>query len=202
MNINCPVCGAQVPSRLKYAKLLACSHCKTTLFLEDNAVRNAGNKSALTEIPSLLSLGRRYQYRQWTFEPYGRVQFDYGEGVWDEWWVVLDSGDGKWISVDEGDFAVESRIKLRNKLPAFEALSIGQKVRLSSNQGDLIVTEKNDCVCLGVEGELPEQIEPGEKHNYVHISGGKGLLMTIEYSGGEASLFKGVWIDPFDIRPL
>lgn len=199
MEINCPACGAQAPARLKYSKLLACPHCKTTLFLEDETVKNAGGKSSLVEVPSILSLGRLFTYRNWMFEPYGRIQFDYGDGLWDEWWVILTTGGGKWISVDEGEISIETAVEINDQLPAYNTLSVGQQLDLGDSIKDLRVTEKNDAVCTGLEGELPEVISPGEKHQYAHLSGSKGLLLTLEYSGDEIRLFKGVWVDPFEI---
>ena len=197
---NCPVCGAEVPSRLQYAKMVVCAYCQTSLFVEDQAVKQAGVKSTLTEIPSILELGRRFQYRNWTFEPYGRIRFDYGDGEWDEWWVILDSGAGKWISVDEGDIAVEGKLELKESPPEFASLEVGSTIGLLNQQ--LKVTEKNSATCAGLEGELPEVIFPGDTHDYVHLSGPRGLILTVEYFEGKVEASKGVWIDPFDLKPM
>jgi len=195
--LNCPVCGAQAPSRLQYAKLIVCEHCQTSLFLEDDVVKNIGEKSALTEVPSILEMGRRFQYRTWTFEPYGRIRFDYGDGFWDEWWVVLDNGNGRWISIDEGEIAIESPLELQAPLPGYDSLTIGQEISLGGQT--LRVTERNAATCVGLQGELPEVISPGETHHYVHLSGPKGLLLTLEFHDDTHSLYKGLWIDPFDL---
>jgi len=204
VELNCPVCGAAVPSRLAYAKLLVCEHCNTSLFLEDEMVRNVGEKSALTEVPSILEIGRRFQYRNWLFEPYGRVRFDYGDGFWDEWWVVLDSGQGRWVSVDEGEIAVESPLdderELLDRPPDFDSLRIGRKVSFANLE--LTVTERNEATCIGVQGELPEVIRPGDKHRYAHLSGPRGVLLTLEFFDDRFKAFKGVWIDPFELQPV
>ncbi|MCH9671584.1 MAG: DUF4178 domain-containing protein [Gammaproteobacteria bacterium] len=198
--LNCPVCGASVPAELKFAKLTVCEHCKTSLFLEDDAVKNIGTKSALADAPSVFEIGHRYQYRNWIIEIFGRARFDYGDGYWDEWWVLLDSGAGRWVSVDEGDIAVESTVELDERLPSFENARIGQEVRLDGM--GLCVTEKNSARCLGVEGQLPEIIMPGDTHDYLHLSGPKGALYTVEYQNGSIDIHRGSWIDPFDIQPL
>lgn len=202
MKINCPACGANSPSTLKNAKLLACPYCKTTLFLEDDAVKSAGEKSVLTDVPSILSIGKRFEYRRWMFDVYGRIQFDYGSGLWDEWWVVLNSGEGKWISVDEGDIAIQSPVRIHGDVPDYDSLIVGEKVTSSDKLKGMTVTEKNSGVCTGIEGELPEEIQPGEKHDYVHLSGAKGALMTVEYADDEVLMFNGIWVDPFDLKAV
>ncbi|MFT5392197.1 MAG: hypothetical protein ACI8PT_002394 [Gammaproteobacteria bacterium] len=200
MDLNCPSCGGAVPSRLKYAKLLVCPHCQVSLFLEDEAVKNAGERSVLTTVPSIFELGRRYQYRNWTLETYGRVRFDYGHGFWDEWWVVLDSGQGRWVSIDEGDIAVESPIEFNQAPPDFDSLVVGHGLSIADHTGT--VTEKNEAVCLGLEGELPEVIAPGDRHQYAHLSAPGGVLLTLEFYPDRFALTKGLWIDPFDIQTL
>lgn len=200
MDLNCPSCGGAVPSRLKYAKLLVCPQCQTSLFLEDEVVKNAGERSVLAEVPSIFEMGRRYRYRNWTLETYGRARFDYGLGFWDEWWVVLDNGQGRWISIDEGDMAVESPLELGPAPPRYETLDIGDTFTLAQTQ--VQVTEKNEARCIGLEGELPEVLIPGDKHRYVHLSAPGGVILTLEFFESTFALHKGVWIDPFDVHPI
>lgn len=198
-DINCPVCGAAVPARLRHSKLVVCDYCQTSLFLEDEAVKHAGVKSVLTQEPSILSLGKRFKYRNWSFEPIGKIRFDYGDGFWEEWWVALDSGANKWISIDEGDIAVEAPLEVKGHAPAFDALQVGQTIGIAGQK--LTVTEKNRATCVGMAGELPEVIFPGDFHDYVHFSGPRGLLVTGEYFEGKVEFFRGVWVDPFDVIP-
>ena len=198
--LNCPSCGASVPVRLKYAKLLVCGSCQTSLFLEDEVVKNVGERSALTPVPSIFEMGRRYQYRNWQLEPYGRIRFDYGGGFWDEWWMMLDSGEGRWISVDEGDIAVEAPIEYGRAPPAYDTLTIGRELTLAKQK--VTVTERGDATCVGAEGTLPEVISIGETHQYAHLSGPRGLILTLEFFDETFSIHKGVWVDPFEIKAL
>ena len=196
VQLSCPSCGAEVPSALAHSKLAVCGHCHTTLFLEDQAVKHAGVKSVLTEEPSIFHLGGWYRYKTWTFAPLGRVRFDYGYGYWDEWWLLRDTGDGRWMSVDEGDIAFEVDLAVK-KVPDLTALSVGQSVSLDTLH--LRVTEKQNAVCVGMEGELPEVNFPGDEHDYVHFSGPRGLLVTGEHFKGETRFYKGAWVDPFEV---
>ncbi len=200
VTMNCPSCGAEVPSALAYSKLAVCAHCNTTLFLEDQVVKQAGVKSVLAQDPSIFSLGGWYQYKGWVFAPLGRVRFDYGDGYWDEWWVLRDTGEGRWMSVDEGDIAFEVAIDVSGEVPDVAALRVGQAVQLDGMH--LKVTERHKAVCLGMEGELPEVNFPGDEHDYAHLSGPRGLLVTGEHFNGETRFYKGAWVDPFEVRSL
>lgn len=197
-DLNCPSCGNVVPHQLQYAKLVVCPSCQVTLFLEDDAVKHAGERSVIAQGPSIFALGVPFTHANTTYVPHGRIRFDYGRGYWDEWWVHSNEGEGLWISVDEGDIAVEHPLALNGPAPDFDALAVGSTITVGDQK--LTVTEKNSAECIGFEGELPEVISVGERHNYVHLSGPRGLILTVEFFDGEALVFKGLWIDPFEVR--
>ena len=198
--LNCPSCGGEVPHELKYAKLVVCPQCQTSLFLEDEAVRNAGERSTLSDEPSLFSVGIPFDYHNVTHVPHGRIRFDYGQGHWDEWWVTTNTGEAVWVSVDEGDIVMQTPLELKGAAPAYDKLTMGRTITMGSDT--LKVTEKNLSQCIGFEGELPEVIAVGEEHAYVHLSGPQGLLLTVEYFEGRAGIFRGHWIDPFEVKPF
>ena len=128
---NCPSCGAEAPPLLKHSKLAVCAFCNSTLFVEDAQVRSAGEKSVLTEVPSILEMGRRFHYGNWMFEPIGRIRFEYGDGqgYWDEWWVLLSDGKTKWISNDEGEYVIQNEMALDGEAPPFEKFRVGGCIR-------------------------------------------------------------------------
>ena len=197
---NCPQCGSPVPARVRYTKLIVCSSCGCSLLLEDDAVKHIGKRSIIADYPSIFRLGGHYRYRHMAFTMQGRVQYDYGGGYWDEWWVIADDGEGKWISVDEGDISIEAPIAVAETPPAYDALQIGDSVSIGGQS--LRVTEKDHCLCNGLEGQLPEVIFAGDRHRYVHCSGSGNTLFTLEYAEDRTYLYKGLWVDPFDIKVL
>lgn len=198
MQLNCPSCGSEVPHQLQYAKLVTCPSCQVTLFLEDDVVKNAGERASIAAGPSIFSLGQPFTHRGVSYVPHGRIRFDYGKGFWDEWWVSSDTGESSWVSVDEGDIAIEQPLSLNGAAPTFESLMVGSNVTVGPQ--NLLVTEKNEAQCIGYEGELPEVISVGETHQYVHLSGHRGLLLTIEYADDGTHIYKGLWIDPFEVN--
>ena len=112
--------------------------------------------------------------------------------------MLCNDRDGKWVSVDEGDIAIETSLDVNEALPAYADLSIGQSLTLATQE--LTVTEKNSSLCIGVAGELPEPIRPGDRHDYAHLSGSDRRLFTLEYEAERIALYKGVWVDPFDVK--
>lgn len=202
--INCPSCGGKVHIRIKHCKLLSCDYCGCPVLLEDDAVKNLGEQSSLAEIPSLLKLGHKYQYNKHRFMPYGRIQYDYGSGIWEEWWVVTAEQQGLWISIDEGDIAIQTPFEAdratRESLGHFGRLEIGEKVNIAGTKYK--VTEKNSAKCVGIEGQLPKVILVDDTIKYIDLSSPKGDIMSLEYDKEGLSLYTGSWIDPFELKSL
>ena len=196
---NCPQCGSALPQHFRHSKLAVCGHCHSTIFLEDEAVRLAGKASVLADMPSLLQMGVPFTYQQQTYTPVGLVRYRYQGGFWDEWWVMDNAGEGRWVSVDEGDFAFEIPMQWQAPFPDIREIQVGKPLRRLTQWWQ--VTEKNLCQCVGVRGELPEAILPDERMGYVHLSGEHGALATLEYPlQGEPRAYQGRWIDPFEIK--
>jgi hypothetical protein len=193
----CPNCGAELAAHLRYAKLVTCAYCDSSVLLEDDAVRLAGKSGVVAAFPSLLRIEGHFDYRGWGFMPVGQARFDYGQGWWDEWWVIGDDQEGRWISVDEGDFALEEPVTL-DATPSLWQLGIGNRLRIEDQ--DLIVTERGKASCIGLKGELPELLTVGDSFTYVHLSGPGGVLYTLELEDGKVHAHKGRWLDPFGIK--
>ncbi|CAA6815896.1 MAG: Unknown protein [uncultured Thiotrichaceae bacterium] len=197
--LNCPQCGNVLPLTFSFSKLTVCNQCDSTIFLEDEGARLAGTQSTLTDLPSLIQLKMPFTYKTVSYLPVGHIRYSYGQGFWDEWWIMDNKGEGVWMSVDEGDFAFEYPKKLQGSLPRINQLRLDQTVRVMDK--DWKVTEIGRATCEGFQGELPEIIEAGEQFDYIHLSAQDAALMTLEYFGPhEVYGYQGQWVDPFDIR--
>ncbi|MGI9511052.1 MAG: DUF4178 domain-containing protein [Geminicoccaceae bacterium] len=195
----CPNCGAELEARLRTTKLVACNYCDSNVLLEDDAVRLAGKQGVMADYPSLIQMHGNYRYRDWKFMAVGRARFDYGQGFWDEWWVTSGDGEGRWLSVDEGDFALEETVDIEKTPSPFE-LTPGSRIEIGDES--LLVTEQGRALCVGVQGELPEVLEVGDSYSYFHLSGAGGRLYTLEIDRGRAAFHRGHWLDPFEIEAL
>lgn len=196
--INCPQCGNSLPLKFQHTKITVCSHCDSTLFLADDAVKFAGKQSVLSESPSLMQMHGQFRYKQTSFMPVGKIRYAHDIGYWEEWWVIDNMGKGFWVSIDEGDFVFEDPITLDKPAPPFADVRLGNIYTFFSTQWQ--ITEINTGICEGFIGELPELIKTGEKIPFIHLSGTNRELMTLEYVFDTVRAFKGQWVDPFEIK--
>ncbi|MEO1491091.1 MAG: DUF4178 domain-containing protein [Pseudomonadota bacterium] len=193
---NCPNCGAPLETRLTATKMVDCDHCETTVLLADDGLTSMGTRGTMTDYPSLIRLHQPFRVGADSFHPVGHARFSYGRGWWDEWWC--ETGRGYfWVSVDEGDYAVEVPVEIAAPLDV-GSFAVGQRVRF--NGEDLKITETGSSVCEAIRGELPEPLRVGDTYTYWHLSGQNGRLITIEEEDGEAVATEGHWLDPFKIK--
>ncbi len=69
---NCPQCGSELPIHFKHSKLSVCSHCGSTILLEDKALRSVGQAAALADLPSLIQMHIPFTYES-QHQAYGRI---------------------------------------------------------------------------------------------------------------------------------
>ena len=197
-SFQCPNCGAPLATKFRFTKLITCEYCDSSVLLDGAAAKVAGKQGVMADYPSLLQLQQNFRHESWTFQPVGRARFEYEHGFWDEWWVVS-GDDGKWVSVDEGDFAIQQSVELE-QTPDVADLELGQHIQLLDQQ--LYVTERGHAVCIGMQGELPELISIGDEYDYLHLSGTEARLYTLEIKQDQISCYEGFWLDPFEIKAL
>ncbi|WP_162528310.1 DUF4178 domain-containing protein [Gemmobacter caeruleus] len=195
---SCPSCGDVLAPRFAAAKMITCASCGTTLFLEDDAVRLAGQQGVLHELPAPIQLGQEFLVTGRRLLPVGLLRYDYGRGTWDEYWCLDSHRDGFWISVDEGDLVVQSALPASRAPKLTAPPGLGQTIRFDGRDWD--VQEQDSARLIGWRGELPEQVEMGEAHRFVNCAHGDYLLSGEFWKGGSA-WFLGQWIDPYDLRP-
>jgi len=191
---NCPQCGDLLDIRIQYSKLVKCQSCGSSIFLEDDSAKLIGKSSVLSPEPSLIKLHTPFNYEGKSYLPLGKIRYSYGRGIWEEWYLHDDDNNEYWLSVDEGDFVLEQKASLGLSSVEFKNLKVGKIYR------GYLVEEKGYGKCVGFDGELPELIEIGQVHQYVHLGKGYGSLATIEFFDGKKETYKGSWIDPFKIE--
>ncbi len=200
LSLTCPSCGNIIKQITANPQMVVCPACNTTSLLENGSMQDIGKSAILTEEPSIFQIYQTYRHRDWVFTPIGRVRYAYGddEGYWDEWFVRGNNGKTAWVSVDEGEIAIESIVSKKMNLPAFDEIKVGGAIMI--NRQRMKIIEKNVCVCTGAQGELPFKVIPNETYNYIDLLGPKRQSFTIEYQDTGIDCYKGVWIDPFEIK--
>jgi len=191
--INCPQCGDELPIYFRWTKLVECPSCKSSIFLEDEGAKVIGTASTLSPEPSLVKIGDPIIIEKKRYMPLGKIRYSYGRGFWEEYFLKGEDSREYWLSIDEGDFALEKPMNIPLAISSFDELRVG------AEYGKYIVTEIGEGECVGFEGELPKLISVGDKHNYAHLSKGGASLITVEFRDNQMSIYSGEWIDPFSI---
>jgi len=191
---NCPQCGDALAIHFKYSKLVKCHSCGSSIFLEDDAVKLIGARAVLSPEPSLIQLHKPFTYKNKNYLPLGKIRYSYGRGFWEEWFLKDEKNKEYWLSIDEGDFTLQKKVKIDLPFGHPSGVKVGKKYAA------YLVSEKGSGKCVGFEGELPEEIKIDEQHSYLHLSAGGGNLLTVEYTAKKIETFKGMWIDPLEIK--
>ena len=145
----------------------------------------------------MVEIGVQIEVSGQLYLPVGQAQFDYGRGWWDEFWCIDAQGKGYWLSVDEGDYALERTLP-RSAWPKEFRPALGATTEI--NGIAFRVTEAETATCSAVRGEFPEALAVGEAHLYFDLTGLDGEVATCErWDGGEAWSI-GSWIDAWDVR--
>jgi len=199
--LNCPQCGDALNINIKYSKLTRCNSCKSTIFLEDDAVKNLGLMNLLSDESSPLKLQQKFRYDKHEYLPIGKIRYAYELGFWEEWFVLDEKQNPSWISVDEGNLILEKSFGLQ-KSEIEELIKKSRLRRTVTVQGKKYrVTEKDEGICQGFEGELPRAIKFGTKLNYLHLSSlEENLHITLEEEEGEYMAYIGRWLDIYEME--
>ena len=195
---QCPNCGAPLPKRLAHARMASCDFCGTSVLLDGDAVRRAGEAGVMVEAPELVGLGRAVELpRHGVFTATGHVRYDYGRGHWDEYHGATLTGDLLWVSVDEGDVAVQVPLP-RAQWPSSAAFRLGAAVLVDGARFE--ATEIENATLMAFRGQLPEPVAVGDVHLYANFAGPRGAILSGERWDGGAAWFLGEWVDPFEVR--
>ncbi|KNG93325.1 DUF4178 domain-containing protein [Pseudaestuariivita atlantica] len=199
---NCPNCGAAQDPAFRAARMMTCTSCGTTLFLDPSGARDAGSAGVMHDAPSLLTLGTDVRLAGAVWHVVGHARYSYGRGHWDEYWCTS-GDDAAWISVDEGDVVVQRALPPDDAPRLSGPPPTGQTIEVASGfwgADTYRVTEREEARCEAIRGSFPEPLEVGETHTFVNANGEHGGLLSGEFWDGGQAWFLGEWVDPFDVR--
>lgn len=191
--MNCPSCGAELEVDDRFAHLVVCESCDSSVVVDARALRVAGKMATLTPPKGRLFLGATGALGKRQFRVIGRVRYGYSAGYWDEWFLTLDDGTVSWISEDEDELVLESCTQHPSPPFTHASLAPGEKVSLGGHM--FAVTERDVATCEGGAGQLPFMIVPGEQVPFVDLTG-DDLTGTIEFDDDGVKVFVGKAIRP------
>lgn len=177
----CPSCGAPVPFRSPASVMAVCEYCQTTVLREDQSVSEHGKMSALLEDYSPLQIGSSGIYDGINFALIGRIQLQYPDGMWNEWYLQFDDGTNGWLSDASGQYVVTRHTGVFAAAMAFDALEVNQMMVYQSIT--YRVTDFRRATCTGGQGELPFVVGKGWESAVADLRY-QARFITLDYSDG------------------
>lgn len=177
--------------------MAVCEYCQSTLLRRAEDVENIGTMADLLDDASLIQLGTEGTYRGMNFTVIGRIQMQYQQGVWNEWYVLFDNQRGGWLSDANGDYTMTFVMDINTPLPDRNALKAGMTIKLN---GDLfVVTDIEEGKCVAGAGELPFKVGAGFAAPSVDLRFERQFA-SIDYSEETPLLFFGASVDFADLH--
>jgi hypothetical protein len=162
---------------------------------------NLEKVGAVSDLPpdsSPIQIGTAGVFENRGFTVAGRIVYDYDEGSWNEWHIVLNQRGSAWLSDAQSQYAVTFAVPAA-PLPALASVHIGD--RFTWNKTEFAVTVVTEARYRGVEGELPFQYWDKQSATFVDLRSTGGDFATLDYSGSEPVLYTGKMVE-FDALRL
>jgi len=183
---TCPNCGAKITFRWSASVQTVCDYCKSILVRSDVDLQKVGQVADLPPNSSPIQIGTEGVYGPHSFVAIGRIIYEYDQGSWNEWHLVMNDGTSGWLSDAQDDYVVTFAAPGRT-LP--KQCKIGQEYTWDKEMYTVSTITKAHY--RGVEGELPFQYWDKTDVIFVDLMSYTGKFATIDYSDDEPVLYLG-----------
>ncbi|HMK73726.1 MAG TPA: DUF4178 domain-containing protein [Myxococcaceae bacterium] len=197
---KCPNCGAALEFKLGASRATVCGYCQAVVSRAGQDFEVVGKVADLIPTGSRIDLGSHGVLGgDLPFDVIGRLQYEWQQGVWDEWYVAFADGRWGWLAEAQGRFYVTSRMSRRPLPPKVEP---GQTFFVEG-LGRFTVSDVKRARIVGAQGELPEPVTLGECPLTADLESEKGGFATLDYGDGtgEPVLYAGRQV-PFEALHL
>jgi hypothetical protein len=198
LSANCPNCGAPVKFLWSSAVQTVCPFCHSILVRRDVNLEKVGEAADLPPDSSPIQLATEGVYRSKPFVVTGRILYEYEQGGWNEWHIVLNDGTSGWLSDAQDDYAVSFLVPKHGPLPGSGEIARGQRLRL--NDAVFEVTALTRARYRGVEGELPFEYWDKKEMLFADLGTADARFATIDYSEETPLLFLGESLEFDDLK--
>src|ERR1700687_3122654 len=151
---TCPNCGAKVIFRWSSSVQTVCEYCKSILVRTDLDLRKVGQVADIPPDSSPLQMNAEGVYRNKAFVIIGRISYQYPQGAWNEWHIMMNDGANAWLSDAQAEYAI-SFLRVGEQLPLGSELQVGRQCTWKNQIYTLTVI--TTARYRGVEGEWPFQ---------------------------------------------
>jgi hypothetical protein len=194
---NCPNCGAKIVFQWSSSVQTVCTYCKSILVRTDVDLKKVGQVADLPPDSSPIQLNTEGIYRNKAFVVAGRILYEYEQGGWNEWHIVMNDGASAWLSDAQDEYAISFAVP-NQTLPAANQIQVGQQC--TWNNQTFTVTVITEAHYKGVEGELPFQYWDKTDVTFVDIRSQTGKFATLDYSDEQPALYLGEFVEFDDLK--
>lgn len=189
---QCPSCGAVVQFKVGTSLVAVCQYCRCVIGRGDKKLEDLGKVADVTDSGSPLDLWLKGRYAGKPFDLTGRVQYAHpAGGFWDEWYAHFADDRWGWIAEAQGRFYLTFQQPSQPNLPPYEALRLGEKLKVGTERVEMLIAEKNRARAVGARGEIPYVLEPNADHPFADLSGPGSAFATLDYSETPPLVFVG-----------
>jgi Domain of unknown function (DUF4178) len=183
---NCPNCGAKITFHWSGSVQTVCEYCKSILVRTDLDLTKVGQVADLPSNSSPIQIRTEGVYGAHAFVATGRIIYEYDQGNWNEWHLLMNDGTSGWLSDAQDEYAITFAAPGR-KLPP--ECTIGQEY--TWDKQNYTVSTITKAHYRGVEGELPFQYRDQSEVIFVDLMSHTGNFATIDYSDDPPILYLG-----------
>ncbi len=194
-SFQCASCGAQIDFSSGASVYAVCKYCNSAQIRTGASLSDLGKVAQLKEDYSAIQLGtqgvhpRLNNNSSTRFSTIGRIRLSWERGFWDEWYVLLENGEGAWLAEAQGFYYFSV---LTNDVTASQLefpLSIGNKYNLLNNEYN--VKDIKSATCSYSEGELPFSGAVGEKYESYELFTVEGDFLSLSIVDNVLLAYKG-----------
>jgi Zn finger protein HypA/HybF involved in hydrogenase expression len=194
----CPSCGSEISYDQRFAHLVVCEFCQSSLVANEEALRIAGKMAVLAEPSGILAVGAMGRVNEQDFQVLGRARYGYEGGFWEEWFIRWDNESTAWLSEDGKNYMLEEVHEVNAADLPLNRLEAGEVVVIKGKK--FLIREQRTAQCEGGQGQLPFPLVIGEKTPFWDLEGEEsGVFGTLELDGENYKLFIGQRIDPNEL---
>jgi hypothetical protein len=195
---TCPNCGAKIVFQFSGSVQTVCEYCKSILVRTDVDLARVGQVADLPPDNSPIQLNTEGVYKNKAFVVIGRILYQYEQGSWNEWHLMMNDGTSGWLSDAQEEYAVSSAVT-GQPLPALGQLEVGRQYSWNGQRYTLsVITAAN---YRGVQGELPFQFWDKTVVTFADLRTETGKFATLDYGDTEPALYLGEFVE-FEVLKL
>ena len=194
---QCPNCGAPLDFKWSSSVQTVCTYCKSIVVRTDVDLQKVGTVSDLPPDSSPIQIATEGIYRNQAFTAAGRIIYEYDEGTWNEWHVVMQDGSSAWLSDAQAQYCF-TRATANKNLPAMSEVHEGKQYNWDGIR--FTVSVVTNARYRGVEGELPCQYWDKTTATFADCLSARGDFATLDYSDDEPVLYRGEIVDFDSLR--